>query len=240
MARGAQSGRFPTSSPSDDSHHHHHKSLPTIDFPRFDGSCPKLWQQRCEDYFRLYGTHKSLWIPVATMQFEGTAARWLQSVQRKVSEATWEDFCSWLLVRFGRNQNQALLRQLYHIHQTTSVGDYVDRFSELIDHLAAYEPNLDTVHYTTRFLDGSKPAIRSIISIQCPVDLDTAYSLALLQEEVVEVPTMFHSRHPPLLTLPAPPRRPLPLPAPPAAKPPLLIENKNSNESSRSNSADDK
>jgi hypothetical protein len=26
---------------------HHHRSLPKIDFPKFDGTCPKLWQKRC-------------------------------------------------------------------------------------------------------------------------------------------------------------------------------------------------
>ena len=130
-ARGAHFGRPTTPRIPDEHLQHHHKSLPKIDFPHFDGTCPKLWQQCCKDYFHLFGTHKSLWISVATMQFEGTAARWLQSVQRKVSTATWEEFCGWLLTRFGRNQHQALLRQLYQIHQTTTVADYVDRFSEL-------------------------------------------------------------------------------------------------------------
>ena len=175
------------------------------------------------------------------MQFEGTAARWLQSVQRKVSTATWEEFCGWLLTRFGRNQHQALLRQLYQIHQTTTVADYVDRFSELIDHLAAYEPGLETLHYTTRFLDGLIPSIRASIAIQCPQDLDTAYSLALLQEEMAE-PVPHFQRRPqiPLLTLPPPPRRPLPLPAPPTASTPLQLTNKPAVEPAKPATADDK
>ena len=142
-ARGAQFSRpnTPRNVISVDESPPHHRSLPKIDFPRFDGTCPKLWQQRCEDYFHLYSTPKPVWISVATMQFDGAAARWLQSVQRKLSTATWEKFCGWLLVRFGRNQHQALMRQLYQIHQTTTVTDYVERFAELIDHLAAYEPN---------------------------------------------------------------------------------------------------
>jgi hypothetical protein len=40
------------------------------------------------------------------------------------------------------------------------------------------------VHYTTRFLDGLKPAVRVLVAIQQPPDLDTAYSLALLYEEL--------------------------------------------------------
>jgi hypothetical protein len=202
---------------------HHHRSLPKIDFPKFDGACPKLWQKRCEDYFYLYGTHRSMWITVATMHFDGVAARWLQSIQRKLANTNWEEFCSWLVVRFGRNQHQALLRQLYHIQQTSTVTDYVDRFSELIDQLSVYEASLDVLHYTTRFIDGLTHSVRAVVAIQKPVDLDTAYSLALLQEEVGEAPRHYQHAHrqqlqlhapPPMLALPAP-RWALPLPAPP-------------------------
>jgi hypothetical protein len=77
--RGAHLARSTPSFSSDDSHTHY-RSIPKIDFPKFDGAYPKLWQQRCEDYFSLYGTHRSMWITIATMQFEGAAARWLQSV----------------------------------------------------------------------------------------------------------------------------------------------------------------
>ena len=60
-ARGAQTGRPNTPRFSDEhTSHANHKSLPKIDFSRFDGSCPKLWQQRCKDYFHLFGTQKSL------------------------------------------------------------------------------------------------------------------------------------------------------------------------------------
>jgi hypothetical protein len=93
---------------------------------------------------------------------------------------TWEEFCQLTLTRFGRNQHQALLRQLYHIHQSTTVIDYANHFSELIDQLATYEPDMDSLHYITRFIDGLKPAVRAVIAIQCPGDIDTAYTLALL------------------------------------------------------------
>jgi hypothetical protein len=66
--RGAQGSRHPTFYPdaayhsfrrTDSSSSHHrdteshtqHRSLPKVDFPKFDGECPKLWQQRCKDYF---------------------------------------------------------------------------------------------------------------------------------------------------------------------------------------------
>jgi hypothetical protein len=54
----------------------------------------------------------------------------------------------------------------------------------LVDQLVAYEHNIDQRYYTTRFIDGLRDDIKSVILIQRPVDLDTACVLALLQEEV--------------------------------------------------------
>lgn len=53
-----------------------------------------------------------------------------------------------------------------------------------MDQLTAYEPNPDMLHYTTRFIDGLKPDIRLIVVVQRPIDLDTAYSIAVVQEEL--------------------------------------------------------
>lgn len=79
----------------------------------------------------MWGTAPALWIPYASAQFEGSAARWLESVQRRMPRATWEEFCVVLQARFGHNQHQQLIRQLFHIQQTGTVEDYVERFSDL-------------------------------------------------------------------------------------------------------------
>jgi hypothetical protein len=125
--------------------------LPFMDFPRFTGENPKLWQSRCEDYFVMFDTDPALWISVAAIQFEGAAARWLQAVQSKIVSVSWEEFCSMVLQRFGRNQHQTLVRRLYRLFQTGSVDDYIEQFMELVDQLSAYETSPDPLHYTTRF-----------------------------------------------------------------------------------------
>ena len=127
-----------------------------------------------------------------------------------------------LLERFGRDQHESLIRQLYHIRQTTTVTDYVDRFSELVDQLISYEHTTDPMYYTIRFLDGLQDNICSVVQVQRPSTLDTACSLALLQEEVAG-PVRRDARPPDagFQWRPPPPRRPLPLPAPPRVdKPP--------------------
>ena len=50
----------------------------------------------------------------------------------------------------------------------------------MYDQLTAYEEVPENLHYITRFIDGLKPAV----CIQKPTDLEDAYELALLHEEL--------------------------------------------------------
>jgi hypothetical protein len=90
----------------------------------------------------VYETSPHLWVKLASMQFIGPASLWLNSIQSIICKLTWTEFCQEVVVRFGRNQHQSLIRLLYKLVQTGSVEDYVNQFAELIDQLAAYEVNL--------------------------------------------------------------------------------------------------
>lgn len=157
-----------------------------MDFPKFAGDNPKFWQARCEDYFAMFDTDPELWIPVAVMQFEGDAKQWLSAVQHKLARVSWREFCAAVLQRFGKNQHQSLVRRLYRLRQTGTVVEYVSAFAALMDQLSAYEPDPDMLHYTTRFIDGLKSSVRLLVAVQRPFDLDTAYAIALVQEELEE------------------------------------------------------
>jgi hypothetical protein len=89
-------------------------------------------------------------------------------------------------VRVLEKTNEYLLRQLLHIRQHSSVTEYVEHFSQLVDQLNAYNLPSDPLYYTTKFIDGLRSDIKSIVLIQRPRDLDTAYVLAQLQEEVAK------------------------------------------------------
>jgi hypothetical protein len=53
-----------------------------------------------------------------------------------------------------------------------------------MDQLKAYSPKHDQLYFTMRFIDGLRHDIKSVVLVQRPKDLDTAATLALLQEEV--------------------------------------------------------
>jgi hypothetical protein len=53
-----------------------------------------------------------------------------------------------------------------------------------MDQLKAYSPKHDQLYFTMCFIDGLRPDIKSVVLVQHAKDLDTAATLALLQEEV--------------------------------------------------------
>ena len=89
--------------------------------------------------------------------------------------------------RFGRDQHSHLMRQFFHIHQTTSVTEYIEHFDTLVHQLLAYDPSLGQPFLTSRFVDGLKNEIRAVVLVHRPKDLDTASSLALLQEDSLQL-----------------------------------------------------
>ncbi|CAO2034871.1 unnamed protein product [Urochloa humidicola] len=160
--------------------------LPKLPFPEFDGENPKLWISRCEDYFELFEVERNRWVKISAMYFSEAARRWLQSVEQRVRSASWSEFCKLVLDRFGRDEHELLVRKLMHIKQSSSVKEYIDRFASLIDQIAAYETHADPLYYTMKFIDGLREEFRKYVLLQRPPDLDTAYVLAQLQEEVTE------------------------------------------------------
>jgi len=108
----------------------------------------------------------------------------LPSVEKKLKTASWAEFRKLMLDRFGREHHELLIRQLLTIRQSGAVTDYIDKFSELVDQLTAYDGNTDPLYFTMRFIEGLRDDLRAPVLIQCPSTLDTAFVLAQLQDEV--------------------------------------------------------
>lgn len=174
----------------------------------------------------MYGVHPDLWVRVATLHFTGNAARWLQLHELGTKSFTWEKLCEAHSSKFGCDQYQAQLRQFAVLCQTGSVTEYMSQFEELMHHLLAHNAGFDNVNSTTKFLDGLRAEIRAGVVLHRPQKLDTTFSLALLQEEIVEaLPRREYRRQEnapgrapprPLLVNVVPPPR-IPLPEPQAA-----------------------
>lgn len=194
--------------------------IPKIPFPLFSGDQPKLWITRCEDYFELYSVAPVVWVKISTMHFMAAASRWLQTVETRLKSCSWHEFCALILARFGRDQHELLIRNLFHIKQTSSVAEYVERFSTLMDQLVAYGSHTDPLYFTMRFVDGLRDDIKSVVMVQRPSNWDSACVLAQLQEEACDLVRRPYPRRPDhYATLR--PSAPVPMPLPP---PPLKLD----------------
>lgn len=161
-------------------------SIPPMTFPQFNGDNPQMWKANCEIYFDVYGIHPRNWVKVATLNFCGNAAFWLQSVRSQLAGATWFELCERVCARFSRDRQQTLIRQWIRISQSSTISDYVERFDSIMHQLLAYRGANEPIYFVTKFVDGLKDNIRLAVMMLRPQDLDTACSLALLQEEALE------------------------------------------------------
>ncbi len=96
------------------------------------------------------------------------------------------------------------------------MSEYIEKFSTLVDQLSAYESVTDPLYFTTRFADGLREDVRAVVMLQQPPDLDTACSLALLQEVSEPLKRKEFRRVDSNPWNKPPPKNPLPLPLPPA------------------------
>lgn len=72
-----------------------------MSFPRFDGTNPKIWKDKCMDYFTVFNLPAQSWVPTATMHFDDNAAKWLQVYKAQHPVSTWETFIAAVEQQFG-------------------------------------------------------------------------------------------------------------------------------------------
>jgi hypothetical protein len=210
--------------------------LPPVPCPQFDGDNPQMWRENCEAYFDTYGVNAAHWVRIANLNFVGNASFWLQSVRSQLIGVTWVELCEKVCAKFSRDRYQQLIRQYIHVRQVGSVTDYVEKFDSLMHQMIAYDSDLKPVYFVTKFVEGLKDAICTVIMVQRPQDLDTACSLALLQEEAmlgtrrVEISTPAKS-----IT-----KNSAPLPVPLLSPRPAVYEEKKTPETAKSNFREDR
>uniref|UniRef100_A0A0A8XT76 Retrotransposon gag domain-containing protein n=1 Tax=Arundo donax TaxID=35708 RepID=A0A0A8XT76_ARUDO len=165
----------------------HFSSLPRMDFSSFDGAGPKAWRSRCESYFHIFNIQPELWVSIASLHLSGSAALWWQANNSASVFVSWEEFMGKIGEKFGRMEFQVVLHQFANLKQTGSVLDYTEKFNDLMDTLVAHHQSWEPMYFVTQFLDGLRDEIRIAVVLHRPKDLDTAVSLACMQEELLEL-----------------------------------------------------
>ena len=104
-------------------HGDHYVKPPKHDFPRFDGSAPYLWLDRCRAYFDLYHVPPSSWVTTATLYIKGQAAHWLHAFRQTHGGLGWDAFCTAITEEFGVNEFEMEMHKLLQLRQIGTVSE---------------------------------------------------------------------------------------------------------------------
>jgi hypothetical protein len=67
--------------------------MPKTNFPKFDGTHPKMWKEKAEKYFYMFHVPEEYKVDYATLHFTGTAALWLQTYEAQHDIEGWAHLC---------------------------------------------------------------------------------------------------------------------------------------------------
>lgn len=84
--------------------------MPRVDFPKFDGTNPRDWMLKCNNYFKIIpNIPYSKRVTLASMQFEGKAAQWYQNIAQKNLEFTWDQFLQLISAQFDELKENTII-----------------------------------------------------------------------------------------------------------------------------------
>lgn len=122
----------------------------------------------------------------AALNFQGSAATWLQTIELRGIVTDWDQLCGFVFAHYDKDQYPSQLNQLDNLKQTESVAEYYAQFEKLAHGILPYNLAYDDIYFTTRFLAGRKDEIRTAITLHRPYDIAAACMLALVQEEELQ------------------------------------------------------
>lgn len=161
-------------------------AIPKLSCPRFDGSNPRIWRDRCSDYFQLCNVPDSMWPIVASLCMDGIASSWLQVYKAQGGLGSWEQFMAAVEKKFCANDYRAALGELLELKQTGTVEEYVGAFEALQYQLTMLNMGLDEMFFITQFVKGLSADISAGVQAQVSDTMDRAVLLAKIQQQLLD------------------------------------------------------
>ncbi|WVZ50933.1 LOW QUALITY PROTEIN: hypothetical protein U9M48_002138 [Paspalum notatum var. saurae] len=173
---------------SGDREYSHHPPLPKMTFPKFTGEHPKIWIDKCEDYFNIFNIQEKMWVTAAALHMEGNAAQWFQVYKARQGVGMWAKFVEAVQAKFGVYDYQNAVTELLDLKQTGTVEEYVAAFEELQFQVAVHNVGIDEVCFVSQFMRGLKPELRYGVHSEMPETVEKAIMLAKIQQKLLEEP----------------------------------------------------
>jgi hypothetical protein len=128
--------------------------MPKMSFPRFDGVHPRVWRDKCHDYFRAFNISPTLWVTTATLHMDGNAAIWLQAFRQRHALGPWPTFIAAVESEFGADDQRQSMKALLSLKQQGTVDEYYREFQALMYLVTMHDPNYDEHFFVTQFIKG--------------------------------------------------------------------------------------
>lgn len=128
----------PKPEPSRKQYHKHntetlpHHTVPTMQFPAFDGTSPKIWIDKCNSYFNIYKIDDPLKVEPAVLHLQENAAKWWQAYKQGHTIPVWTQFCQLVQDKFGADDFRTAINDLLNLRQTGNVEEYTKAFQAAI------------------------------------------------------------------------------------------------------------
>ena len=190
-ASGSGEPPFPHSSPGyhgsgRDSSALPRHSVPKMAFPRFTGENPRIWKDKCLDYFHIFNIPESMWVTSASMNMDANAAKWLQVYKLKHGLGTWSEFMAAVEDQFGSYTYRDSISNLIALEQEGSLDEYISAFTDLQYQVSMHSTGLDEVFFVTHFIKGLKSEVRVTVQSMAPKTAKKAIMLAKIQSQLGE------------------------------------------------------
>ena len=121
--------------------------LPKLSFPRFDGSNPTIWKDKCVNYFTLCNIPESFWTTTAALHMDDNAAKWVQVYKQEHGLDSWSVFIEAVEQKFEAVDYRDALSVMFDLHQTTKVDEYISAFEDLQYHLTMHNCHLSEMFF---------------------------------------------------------------------------------------------
>jgi hypothetical protein len=99
-----------------------------MQFPVFDGSNPKIWIDKCNNYFHICKIDDPLKVEAAVMHLQDNAAKWWQAYKQGHTIPAWTKFCEIIQAKFGADDFRTAINDLLNLKQTGPVEEYTKTF----------------------------------------------------------------------------------------------------------------
>lgn len=137
--------------------------VPKLDFPKFDGSNPRIWVKKCCKYFNLCKIPEDRRVDLASLNMIDKAENWISSYLSVRRNVDWNDFVIDLNDRFKDEFGVNVVEQFNKLQQHDSLEVYINEFENLRAIMMQNNHMLPEPYILDSFIGGLRPDVKPIV-----------------------------------------------------------------------------